>query len=85
MDSVWYRSEIERLLLESPLADSGIVEDVEDFLVAGEYSLAFDTMCSWIYEDGLPVSSPYYRRLVIMSKEMGSERLVEKIGTLVVQ
>ncbi|WP_393916242.1 MafI family immunity protein [Halostreptopolyspora alba] len=82
---MWYRSELERLLSDSPITDPGVVEGVEGLLVAGEYSLAFDTICSWLYEDGISVSSSYYGRLVGMSEEMGSEGLVRKIQSLVVQ
>ncbi|MFH9771432.1 MafI family immunity protein [Streptomyces luteogriseus] len=30
--------------------------DVRDLLSHGEEALAFDAMCSWIYEDALPIT-----------------------------
>ena len=89
MDWRRYRSESRCLLLDSPLTDLRVVGDVEDFLVAGEYALALDTLCSWIHEDDLSVSPSYHGRLVAMAREVGSkglgtEELVEAIADQVV-
>ncbi|TWD81834.1 hypothetical protein FB561_2957 [Kribbella amoyensis] len=78
-----YRTEIESLLADSPLTDPEVVESVRELVVAGEFALAFDTICSWIYEDDLCISSSYFDRLLNASKVMGSERLIENIRTLV--
>ncbi|PSL52637.1 hypothetical protein B0I31_112106 [Saccharothrix carnea] len=83
MDPMRYRVELESLLEDSPLSDPGVIGDVRGLLDAGEYALAFDTMCSWIYEDDLLVGLSYYERLARMSEVMGSERLVERIRELV--
>lgn len=85
MDPKWYRSELERLLADSPITNPDVVRDVRELLVSGENSLAFDTICSWLYEDDLAVSSSYYGRLVSMSEDMGSEDIVEEIQNLAVQ
>ncbi len=83
MDSMRYRSEIEGLLADSPLSDPEVISDIRELLEAGEYALAFDTMCSWIYEDDLRISLSYYGRLVRASEIMGSKRLVGNIRELV--
>lgn len=89
MDWTRCRGEIGRLLSDSPLTDPRVIEDVEDFLVAGEYALALDALCSWIHEDDLSVSPSYHGRLVAMarevgSKDLGAEELVEAIADQVV-
>lgn len=90
MDWRRYRSESRCLLLDSPLTDLRVVGDVEDFLVAGEYALALDTLCSWMYEDALPVGPSHHGRLVAMAGEvgreyLGTEELVEAIAAQVVR
>ncbi|WP_257902857.1 MafI family immunity protein [Saccharothrix obliqua] len=80
---MWYRPLLDGLLADSPLTDPAVLQDVRDFLVAGEYALAFDTMCSWIHEDDLHIDAAYYDRLLEMSEEMGSEELVAAIRELV--
>ncbi|MEE1838447.1 MafI family immunity protein [Streptomyces sp. NPDC007076] len=83
VEPMQYRSEIEGLLKDSPLSDPDVIRSVQELLEAGEYALAFDTMCSWIYEDDLQISHAYHERLFQASKTMGSERLVENIRKLV--
>ena len=83
MDTMRYRSELESLLADSPLSDPDVIRSVRELLEAGEYALAFDTMCSWIYEDDLRISLSYHGRLLRASEVMGSERLVERIRELV--
>ncbi|MEV0677788.1 MafI family immunity protein [Actinosynnema sp. NPDC050436] len=77
-----FRTELESLLADSPLSDPDVLGDVRGLLVAGEYALAFDTLCSWIYDDQLRISSAYYERLQWASEELGSARLVGNIGDL---
>jgi hypothetical protein len=83
MDPMRYRSELADLLADSPLTDSDVIRDIREFLMAGEFRLAFDTMCSWIYEDDLQISAEYYGRLVRASEAMGASQLVERIRELV--
>ncbi|MFF1612296.1 MafI family immunity protein [Amycolatopsis sp. NPDC058278] len=83
-DWLSYRREVESLLNDSPLdAHGSVFSSVQELVEAGEYSLAFDTICSWIYEDSLPVGTDYYKRLLNASENLGSKRLVLLIGELV--
>lgn len=83
MDPMRYRTELVSLLEEAHLASGGGAKAVRELLQAGEFALAFDTLCSWIYEDDVPVAPAYYARLQQMSAEMGSKDLVESIFELV--
>ncbi|MEU9272869.1 MafI family immunity protein [Streptomyces sp. NPDC048251] len=38
------------LLEDTPLASEAVITDARHLLSHGEEALAFDTMCSWIYE-----------------------------------
>ncbi|WP_307835357.1 MafI family immunity protein [Streptomyces adelaidensis] len=78
-----YVTVIKELLEESPITASSVAVDVRDLLTAGEFALAFDTMCSWIYEDELPISEEYYARLVRLSEDLGSLDLIERMRELV--
>lgn len=49
-----------------------------------EEALAFDTMCSWIYEDALPITRHYHARLVAMADEMDIPRSVQRLDELLI-
>jgi hypothetical protein len=83
VEAVEYAAKIEELLEESPITAPSVAVDVRDLLVAGEFALAFDTMCSWIYEDELSISEEYYGRLVRLSADLGSRDLIERMSELV--
>ncbi|MFI8214047.1 MafI family immunity protein [Streptomyces werraensis] len=83
MEAVEYAAKIEELLEESPITAPSVAVDVRDLLTAGEFALAFDTMCSWIYEDELSISEEYYERLVRLSEDLGSRDLVTRMRELV--
>ncbi|MEU4762470.1 MafI family immunity protein [Actinosynnema sp. NPDC023794] len=83
MEAGEYAAEIKKLLEESPISAPSVIVDVRDFLKVGEYGLAFHVMCSWIYEDELPISAEFHRRLVRLSEELDSRELVVNIGELV--
>jgi hypothetical protein len=83
VEAVGYVTVIKELLEESPITASSVAVDVRDLLTAGEFALAFDTMCSWIYEDELPISEEYYARLVRLSEDLGSLDLIERMRELV--
>ncbi|MFI5571804.1 MafI family immunity protein [Streptomyces sp. NPDC051740] len=83
MEAVEYAAKIEGLLEESPITAPSVAVDVRDLLTAGEFALAFDTMCSWIYEDELSISEEYYERLVRLSEDLGSRDLVTRMRELV--
>ncbi|WP_165989738.1 MafI family immunity protein [Streptomyces sp. YIM 98790] len=83
MEAVEYAAKIEELLEESPITAPSVAVDVRDLLTAGEFALAFDTMCSWIYEDELSISEEYYERLVRLSEDLGSRDLITRMRELV--
>ncbi|WP_221761134.1 MafI family immunity protein [Kibdelosporangium aridum] len=74
---------IEQLLKDSPIVKESVIKDVRELTLAGEYGLAFDTLCSWIYEDELPIEAAYYDRLRNASIEFGARELVDRLGELV--
>ncbi|MFJ7078204.1 MafI family immunity protein [Streptomyces sp. NPDC098781] len=83
MEAVEYAAKIEELLEESPITAPSVAVDVRELLTAGEFALAFDTMCSWIYEDELSISEEYYERLVRLSGDLGSRDLIARMRELV--
>ncbi|MDX3632147.1 MafI family immunity protein [Streptomyces europaeiscabiei] len=72
------------LLEESPLTAEAVITDVRHLLSHGEEALAFDTMCSWIYEDALPITRRYHALLVAMADEMDTPRSVQRLDELLV-
>ncbi|MDW8805086.1 MafI family immunity protein [Streptomyces scabiei] len=72
------------LLGDSPLTSEAVVTDVHDLVSVGEEALAFDTMCSWIYEDALPLTREYHARLVALATEMGTQTSVRRLDELLV-
>ncbi|MEU8867596.1 MULTISPECIES: MafI family immunity protein [Streptomyces phaeochromogenes group] len=78
------RAVITRLLEDSPLVSQEVIDDVHHLMNVGEEALAFHTMCSWIYEDELPITSVYYQRLVIAAQEIGESSSVDRLDELIV-
>ncbi|MFB7333805.1 MafI family immunity protein [Streptomyces adustus] len=72
------------LLEESPLTAEAVITDVRHLLWHGEEVLAFDTMCSWIYEDALPINRQYHARLVALAEEMDTPRSVQRLDELLI-
>ena len=79
----YLRALISRLLEESPLTSEEVIADVRYLMSVGEEELAFDTMCSWIYEDALPISSGYYERLVSAAQELGTPKSADRLDELI--
>ncbi|WP_405487321.1 MafI family immunity protein [Streptomyces sp. NBC_00096] len=77
------RTVIAQLLEDSPLVSQEVIEDVHHLLGVGEEGLAFHTMCSWIYEDELPITSAYYQRLMAAAQEVGDSTSVDKLDELI--
>ncbi|MFJ1564546.1 MafI family immunity protein [Streptomyces erythrochromogenes] len=75
----FYRTAIERLLNDSPITREDAIKNLREFLMVGEYGLAFDTMCSWIYEDDLEISSSYHDRLRELADDMDAVEVVENL------
>ncbi|MFJ3528100.1 MULTISPECIES: MafI family immunity protein [unclassified Streptomyces] len=74
-----YRSVIAELLNDSPITQGEVIRNVREFLVVGEYALAFDTLCEWIYEDDLAISPAYHERLHQLAVDMDAVKLVEDL------
>ncbi|WP_226966932.1 MafI family immunity protein [Streptomyces phaeolivaceus] len=72
------------LLEDSPPTSEAVITDVRHLLTHGEEALAFDTMCSWIYEDALPITRQYRANLVAMADEMATPRSVHRLDGLVI-
>ncbi|WP_066376093.1 MafI family immunity protein [Herbidospora mongoliensis] len=79
----YLRALISQLLEDSPLTSEEVIADVRYLMSVGEEELAFDTMCSWIYEDELPISSDYHKRLTSAAQELGTPRSVDKLDELI--
>jgi hypothetical protein len=79
----YLRALISELLEESPLTSGEVVADVRHLMSVGEEELAFDTMCSWIYEDALPITPAFYDRLVAAAEEMGIRKSTDRLDELV--
>ncbi|WP_444952095.1 MafI family immunity protein [Micromonospora ureilytica] len=60
-----------------------VVADVRHLMSVGEEELAFDTMCSWIFEDSLPITSAYHDRLVAAARELGPLNSITRLDELV--
>lgn len=66
------------------MTSEAVVTDVRHLLSHGEEDLAFDTMCSWIHEDALPVTRQYLARLVALADERGTPRSVQRLDELLI-
>ncbi|WP_194236148.1 MafI family immunity protein [Streptomyces acidicola] len=82
--SLSYRARVAALLEDSPLTSRAVITDVRHLLSHGEEALAFDTMCSWIYEDALPITPQYHASLVAMANEMDRPRSVQRLDELLI-
>ncbi|MFF7897244.1 MafI family immunity protein [Streptomyces sp. NPDC088817] len=85
MQEPHYRSVIAELLNDSPITRGEVVRNVREFLVVGEYALAFDTLCEWIYEDDLTISPAYHERLRQLAEDMNAVKLVEDLRMQIAQ
>jgi hypothetical protein len=79
----YVRALISQLLEESPLTSEEVIADVRHLMSVGEEELAFDTMCSWIYEDSHPISSAYYERLASTAQELGTPKSADRLDELI--
>ncbi len=76
---------IAELLNDSPVTRRGVIRNVREFLEVGEYALAFDTLCEWIYEDDLAISPAYHERLRQLAADMNAAKLVEDLRAQIVE
>lgn len=70
------------LLEESPLTVAAVIADVRHLLAHGEWEMAFGTMCSWIYEDDLPITRQHHARLVALAEDMATPESVRGLDEL---
>lgn len=77
------RYEIDDILIKSPIVRPQVISDVRDFLIAGEWGLAFDTICDWIYEDDLTIGREYYEQLMRMAEYLGDRENIRSLEELV--
>ncbi|MET9670635.1 MafI family immunity protein [Streptomyces sp. NPDC006475] len=73
-----------RLSLRTRPSPGAVITNVRHMLLRGEEALTFDTMCSWIYEDDLPITHRYLDRLVAVTDEMGTPCSVQPLDSLLV-
>lgn len=71
------------LLDDSPLTSPSAIGDIRDFITAGEYGLAFDTLCSRLYEDKHQITRAYFERLQAAGKSLYLPRSADGLGELV--
>lgn len=79
-----YRQIILDLLEDSPIEAPDVIRDIRESLAVGEEGLAFDTLCSWIYEDALPIDRSYHARLASIADDMESTGIVDRLRELIV-
>ncbi|WP_285632541.1 MafI family immunity protein [Actinoallomurus iriomotensis] len=83
MDFGQAQADIMALLSEAPIVRGDVRADVKQLVYVGEIGLAFDTLCSWMYEDSLAISREFYQRLLRLSVDLGEPEAVERLDELV--
>jgi hypothetical protein len=78
------QADILSLLGESPIVRCDVRADVKQLVYVGEIGLAFDTLCSWLYEDSLAISREFYQRLLRLSVDLNEPKAVERLDELVI-
>ncbi|WP_141725208.1 MafI family immunity protein [Micromonospora pallida] len=73
------------LLDESPITSSNVRTDVLELVQVGELGLAFDALCSWIFEDSLAMSRHFYERLKVIGDELEEQSAVDRLDELKVE
>ena len=64
------QAEIVRVLKDCPVLSAAVVKDIQQSVLAGETALAVSTLCSWLYEDSVPISRAFHRRLVSLADDV---------------
>lgn len=68
-----------------PSRNSDVLQDIHDLVDAAEYGIAFEHLCSWIYEDDLRISAQYYERLKQVADEMAMAERIEPLQELIAE
>ncbi|MEW2444697.1 MafI family immunity protein [Micromonospora marina] len=84
MDFRQAQADILALLEDSRITSGGARTDVRELVQVGEIGLAFDTLCSWIFEDSLPISRPFYERLKGLGNDLEQQSSVDRLDELIV-
>lgn len=84
MDVRRAQADILNLLRDSPIVDIKVGADIKELVHVGEIGLAFDTLCSWLYEDSLPISTSFFERLQQLSRELDAPESMERLHELVI-
>ena len=84
MDFRQAQADILSLLEDSPITSSDVRTDVRELVQVGEIGLAFDTLCSWIFEDSLAISRPFYERLKELADDLEEQSAVGRLDELIV-
>jgi hypothetical protein len=71
------------LLADSPLIRESVIEDVQMLVRVGEEEIAFDTMCSWLFEDDLAITHEYHDRLIAAAQELHTSEAIRRLDELV--
>lgn len=83
MDFRQAQADILALLDESPIVSSDIRNDVRELVQVGEIGLAFDTLCSWLFEDSLAISRSFYERLRVLVDDLEEPANAGRLDELV--
>ncbi|WJK42631.1 MafI family immunity protein [Solwaraspora sp. WMMA2056] len=84
MDFRQAQADILALLDDSPIVSSDVRGDVRELVQVGEIGLAFDTLCSWLFEDSLAISRSFYERLRVVANYLEELAALERLDELIV-
>ncbi|ANZ36242.1 hypothetical protein BBK82_09385 [Lentzea guizhouensis] len=79
MDARLLVTAVRQLLDSSPISRDEVRDDVRHLLAADEIALAFDTLCSWIFEDQVEISRDYLLRLTDVAGVLGVPGAVRRL------
>ena len=83
MDFRQTQADILAVLDDSPVTSSDVRTDVRELVQVGETGLAFDTLCSWIFEDSMAISRSFYERLKALGDDLGEQSAVDRLDELI--
>jgi hypothetical protein len=83
MNSNYFRWVLRGLLDDSLITSPALIDDIRMSINAGEFLLAFDTLCSWIHEHRVGISVVYYGRLIEVGEVMEESALAMSVREFV--
>lgn len=84
MDFRQAQADIITLLADSPITSRDAIDDIRESVRAGEISIAFDTLCSSIFEQSLSISHKFYTRLSILATEIEETDAMDGLDELII-